>query len=279
MLYKFLLTPLFLTKYHYSFAREYQSYAGAIFDENPETGVARANNDALRHSGKVRTMLHTLVCGNDANCPYEAKHFFLALRYYGCNCYSKMTVSLWNANSNWWHMEHHGAPIDAVDEACMNLVNAYKCMFRDEQNGNITQNAHYMAATGESLTCYDGQLFTYHTDAGGNIICGTSNNPDYANNRNQGCRQAACTIERAFAYEVSAFLQDPIQFRDSAHQAGTYNLNPGSSSLDESRADVCQAIKGANVRDSCCGEYPVRFPHASSRTVCCDGLISPMGTC
>ena len=152
-------------------------------------------------------------------------------------------------------------------------------MFRDEQNGNITQNAHYMAATGESLTCYDGQLFTYHTDAGGNIICGTSNNPDYANNRNQGCRQAACTIERAFAYEVSAFLQDPIQFRDSAHQAGTYNLNPGSSSLDESRADVCQAIKGANVRDSCCGEYPDRYPYASSRTVCCDGLVSPMGTC
>ena len=84
------LKYLFIIPYFSANATEYKSYSGAVFDENPQV------NSGLRHSGKVRTMLHTLVCGDDPNCQFEAKHFFLALRYYGCNCYSRRTPNKWN---------------------------------------------------------------------------------------------------------------------------------------------------------------------------------------
>ena len=71
-----LLTVIFISNSVKS--EQYRSYAGAMFDEdldefNIEAGGA---GPSLRHSGKVRSMLHTLVCGNDPNCPFQSKHFF-----------------------------------------------------------------------------------------------------------------------------------------------------------------------------------------------------------
>ena len=88
----------------------------------------------------------------------------------------------------------------------------HKCMFQDEQNGNLTQKTHFLAGTGENLTCYDGQLYTYHTDSSGDIICGPTANPEYDNTPRQGCRKAACLIEREFAYKIYQELQDPVTF-------------------------------------------------------------------
>jgi len=156
----------------------------------------------------------------------------------------------------------------------------HKCTLKDEQNGNLTQKPYTaLSSTGESLTCFEGQSFQYEIDASGTIMCGHSNNIEYANNDNQGCRLAACQIERAFAYDVVAFLQNPVEFRDSAKPDGKYKINPNSNDFDASRADICQKSGGSHVQDSCCGEYPQRFPYASSRSVCCDGMVSPIGSC
>ena len=153
-------------------------------------------------------------------------------------------------------------------------------MFKDEQNGNLTQNPISATSTsGESLTCYEGQIFRYHIDISGNIICGAENNIEYATTPNQGCKLAACQIERAFAYDVFPFLLDPVEFRTSAGPEGKYKMNPNSSGFDASRSDNCQKSGGSHVQDSCCGEYPERFPYASSRAVCCDGMVSPIGSC
>ena len=151
-------------------------------------------------------------------------------------------------------------------------------MFEDEINGNLTQRAHDI--NGESLTCYEGQLFAYYTDSNGDVICGNSRNPNYDNSiHNQGCRRAACMIEREFAYKIYAELQDPIAFRQLANAAGKYNLTPESPRYDISHPDSCQKVGGKNLRESCCGEYPDRFPYASIRSVCCNGQVTPLGTC
>ena len=151
-------------------------------------------------------------------------------------------------------------------------------MFEDELNGNLTQK-EAIAANGESLTCYEGQLFTYYTDSNGDIICGNTRNPNYDNNMNHGCRRAACMIEREFAYKVYAELQDPVAFLQLAKAAGKYDLTPESSGYDVANPDSCQKIGGSNLRESCCGSYPNRFPYASIRSVCCNGQITPLGTC
>jgi len=271
-----LLTPLFLT--NQVFGQEYESFAGIIFDEQMDASGARS--PSVRHSAQTRSMLHALVCGDDPNCPYEERDFFRAVKYYGCNCYSLKKTAIIDENKKWYHMDHQGAPIDAVDKACLDVANAYKCMFEDEQNGNLTQkpHKHTFDSNGEDLTCYEGQSFKYRIKEGGDIRCGPSNNKEYAKDDTNGCRLAACNIERAFAYTVAPFLQDPVEFRDLA-KPSKYRMTPNASDWNDSRETNCKKSGGSHVQDSCCGEFPERFPYASSRSVCCDGTVSPIGSC
>ena len=120
---KLLLTPLFLA--NQAFGTVYESYAGAIFDEQIDV-ASGARGPSVRHSSQTRIMLHALVCGEDLNCPYVKRDFFNALRHYGCNCYSKKQTAITNSTQSWWHMEHHGAPVDAVDQACLDVANSYR---------------------------------------------------------------------------------------------------------------------------------------------------------
>ena len=119
---KLLLTQLLLT--NQAFCQEFESYAGAMLDEELDTGAARA--PSVRHGTQTKLMLEAVVCAGDPNCPFTAQDFFLAIRFYGCNCFNKKALAITSETANWWHMEHHGAPIDAVDRACFNVIQAYR---------------------------------------------------------------------------------------------------------------------------------------------------------
>lgn len=226
-----------------------------------------AGGPGLRHSGQMRQLIYTLVCGDDPNCAYTPGRFFKALHNYGCNCYPDNfaaqnpmddTPELFN------HMGANGKPIDSIDRACLEVHDAYKCMIQDYEMGLLNQEA------GDG--CYHGVNFAYHTDTNGDIICGPSSNPNYANNDKNGCRLAACEIERAFAYKVKDDLADPINFYKD-NKKTMYDIY-----TDDSQ---CSKNTGGVQRDMCCGEYPDRSPYSQVTHDCCGdpGIIQPFGMC
>lgn len=173
-------------------------------------------------------------------------------------------------------MGNSGPPLNEVDSACLKVHKAYQCIFMDADDGMLKQGKTY-TATGEVVEgCYEGMQFSYHTDANGDLVCGTETNPNYANNKWNGCRQAACEIEKEFAYSVVHHLQDPVAFKQSANADGLYFWSPVR------KATVCQgAQKGyRREKDECCGSYPMREPFASAVFECCEnGSAKRIGEC
>ena len=230
-----------------------------------------------RSAWQVRSMLHTIICGNDPNCPFAKTDFFRALNNYACNCFSKTSPSVIDPNVDWTHMAHIGPAINEIDQACIDVHNAYLCMFMDADEG-ILKQGRTTALDGSKIEgCYEGMPFTYHVGGDGKIICGPASNPEYARNKWNGCRQAACEIERHFAYTVANQLADPLVFKDQANQDNLYFWNPVR------KANMCRG-DGLGVKrnkDQCCGEFPTRYPFASDTFECCgtDGKNKPFGEC
>lgn len=230
-----------------------------------------------RSSWQVRSMLHTIVCGNDATCQFAKTDFFRALNNYACNCYAKSAPSVLDPEVEWTHMAHVGPALNAVDQACIDVHNAYLCMFQDAEM-RILKQGRTTAADGSKIEgCYEGMPFSYHVDAEGMIVCGPMNNPEYANNKWNGCRQAACAIERHFAYSVAAELIDPVKFKQEANADNLYFWNPVR------KANMCRSdgLGVQRYKDKCCGEYPTRYPYASDTFECCgsDGSTKNFGEC
>ena len=142
--------PVFMSFWRFSwYFCKTTLYAGATFDEQVDASEG-SRDPSVRHSTQTRIMLHALVCGEDPNCPYTAYNFFRALRQYGCNCYSKKRTSIIKETKTWWHMEHHGAPIDAVDQACLDVANAYRKTWNwtkswTEQNQNFNSKFNFFS--------------------------------------------------------------------------------------------------------------------------------------
>ena len=199
--------------------------------------------DSFRHSWQIRSILETLVCGdNIQSCQFNKFDFYNALRNYGCNCLSREEPSILDPTEMWTHMSHNGPPLDEVDSACMKVHKAYQCMFMDADDKVLKQGQTY-TVTGEAIDgCFEGMQFTYHTDSNNDIVCGPETNPNYANNQWNGCRQAACQIEREFAYSVIHHLQDPVLFKQDANANGLYFWSPVR------KAKMCQGpAKGYRI--------------------------------
>lgn len=242
---------------------DYISHGG--FSPSEQTH-ANATTLTPRHSGQMRQILLTLVCGNDPTCPYSAGKFYKALHNYGCNCYPDNFVKQSAIeNDQWSHMGANGKPLDWIDRACLDVHDAYRCMLDDYNNGLIVQDTEF--------GCYEGMGFVYHTDASGDIICGPESNPNYANNNKNGCRLAACQIERNFAYALRETLEDPVTFFKDNKKIMYDHYNDDTMCFRTGSVDTLP-------RDSCCGEYPSRRPFSSVTHDCClSGDVKLFGEC
>ena len=163
-------------------------------------------------------------------------------------------------------MEFNGQPVDEIDKACLSVYNSYKCMLMDYENGELNQIGRHK--------CYKGQTFNWYFDTtntpDGEIKCGTPTNPNYIKTAHvDGCRLAACKIEKEFSekvYEILNAAGGPEAWQ--AKNVGNYG-----------KCDVKVSNIGgsAGERDSCCGAYPSRFPYNSVVKQCCDGGVVGFG--
>lgn len=228
-------------------------------------GTYKQGIQARNSHQHLRVMLQKLVCGN-TKCPYSKDFFLDLLVDYGCNCYpaSSLSVTAIDTSKSWYHMEFNGKPVDRVDEACLDTYHAYKCMFIDHENGDLQQ--------GGQQGCYKGQTFNWYVDANNELQCGVPTNPDYINTINKdGCRLAACKIEKEFATKVASIIgSDPAAWKasnQSNYGSCAGKMNPGGTGQ-------------GGERDSCCGQYPSRTPFNSIVSQCCsDNSIVPFGNC
>jgi len=237
---------------------EYQWQSG--YPEGIENGTAMD-----RSSWQVRSLLHTIVCQNNPNCAFEKTDFFRALNNYGCNCFSKKSPSPIDPSMDWMHMSHVGPAINEIDQACIDVHNAYLCMFMDAEEKTIKQGRTTTSDGSKIDGCFEGMPFTYHVGSDGNIVCGPANNPEYAKNKWNGCRLAACEIERHFAYTVVNQLADPLAFKNEATADNLYFWNPIRKS------NMCRGdgLGMKRNKDQCCGDFPTRYPFASDTFECC----------
>lgn len=253
-------------------------------DENIVERESQQMPFSLRRASQTQSMLYTIVCGEKSpeECGFTERDFFRALRNYGRNCFGRSEPTVFDDSKSWFHHAHYGNPIDEIDRACFHVGRAYKCMFLDHESGNLQQGASKFG----NITvdgCYQGMSYSYHLNANKEIICGSENNPEYENNKWHGCRKVACEIERNFSLKASYFLQNPIEFYETAKNFSKYHIEPVGKSTDKS--DVAMAmgaprgLQNHNVSEECCGSFPERFPFMRLTHQCCDGLVKSLGSC
>lgn len=244
---------------------QYASHGGFSPFERIENVTGIEALFTARHSGQMRQIIQTLVCGeNQENCAHSAGKFYKALKNYGCNCYPDNYIKTdLDTTGTFSHMGANGASLDWIDRACLRVHDAYKCMIQDYNSGIILQTTEN--------GCYPGIGFVYHTDSNGDIVCGTEDNVDYAANDNNGCRLAACQIERNFAYAVRTVLTDPVTF---------FQENKNTMYGNNEDPSVCMKSGNPVNRDQCCGEFPVRRPFFELTHDCCpEGNVKLFGEC
>lgn len=267
-------------------AQEFTWQAGYVADRE-------ANN--VRAKMPQQSMLYTLICGvNNADCQFSEEDIFSALENYGYNCFTGKTTSKYNG-ATVYHMGSHGDALDEIDSACLAVHKAYKCMFLDEKYGNLKQGSSTYNGT-KVEGCAHGLQFAYHLNNAGDIVCGPKRNPGYAKNVWHGCRDAACEIEKEFAYKVAGALANPKDFEFT--HADNYNavafemgaLNPLlKSAYQKEKTNVAAAAAAKELTEffasvqrdeQCCGNYPTRAPYNSYTQECCaQGEIHAIGRC
>lgn len=261
-----------------------------------ESVLASQNMQTLgRNHVDVRSILHRLVCGAGGPCPHPKQSFLNALVDYGCNCYpeSAKKQSPINYKQTWYHMAAQGPPVDELDQACLEVHQAYMCMFIDYENGDIIQlGGDNKEDRGHDLGCYAGIEFAYHIvvndDGDEEVICGTSKNPNYQNGEDD-CRLVACEIEKAFALKVIPMLMaegGPRNFKNVKSMQGKYNSTCSARIEDTSKFGMIDDSTGAVTishthvdKDQCCGTNPKRLPYSSVTKMCCGETIEQFGTC
>lgn len=205
----------------------------------------------------VKNMLADLSCAN-GGC-VDQKEYQKTLRGYGCNCFSM------SANADWegmavYHFSSRGEPIDELDNACKEAFKRYKCLEQDFSNGSLT----------DDTTCMPGMLFEYHINGAGEVVCGPQDNPEYASGDN-GCKLAACEIERAFSTRAYAVIGN--EMNNSGKKLKFQDSNKNNYEIE------CAARPGP-PRDACCGSYPDRKPYAADLQSCCEnGDVRSFGSC
>ena len=240
---------------------EFMSTAGAYDNSGPQA----------RSSYTVRTMIWNLclrndICSASVHKKLNSKDFLAFLIDYGCNCYpsSAALPATPDQRKTWYHHTFLGAPVDDLDQACLDASENYKCMLMDYDNGSIEQDGKH--------GCYNGQAYNYFIDDNNQVQCGTKKNIDYKQGKSANdCRLAACQIERDFAYRALEIMQyDPVSFIEN--NVGKRNYCPKSTN----RKSIVTTID----RDACCGNFPQRSPFRSMVQECCsDGSTASVGRC
>lgn len=210
---------------------------------------------------EIKNMLEELSCAAGQCVSY--KGYQRILRDYGCNCFPEDENAEWDGIAI-YQFESHGEPVDELDSACKEAYKRYRCFTHDVDNGLLS----------DATSCMPGMEFEFHMSSN-EIICGPPEDPEYALNSDlNGCKLAACEIERAFSYRVFNIVGNELnpsgkklRFREqNAHNFGTHGRGE------------CKAQTGGD-KDSCCGEFPNRKPFNSDMASCCDGDIVTFGSC
>lgn len=181
---------------------------------------------------------------------------------YGCNCFpsKSASVSPLNSSKTWYHHQFNGTPIDELDQACLDVFLGYKCMFMDVEEAALTQGGPH--------GCYKGITYNWYFDENNSnkVMCGRPANPNYSTT-NDGCKLAACQIEIKFAEKVLELIDfDPVGYKNS--------------NLDKYNDCQVSKVNRQDMRDSCCGNFPDRYPFSSMTRECCsDGSVGSIGSC
>jgi len=211
----------------------------------------------IRGLKTVKNMLVDLSC--HAGSCVNHKDYQKTLMDYGCNCFSMAMADDWEGMSV-YHFTSRGEPVDDLDSACKEAFKRYKCLEQDFSSGQLSDDD----------TCSPGMLFDYHLDANGNIVCGPEDNPEYASGNN-GCKLAACQIEREFSNKAYAIVGN--EMNNSGKKLAFMDGNKKNYEVE------CTARPGP-ARDACCGSYPDRKPYSSDLQSCCEnGDIRSFGSC
>merc|ERR1712048_1855 len=182
---------------------------------------------------------------------HQLENYFLP---YGCYC---------NFDNNLFNKPHkgRGKPLDLWDEACKKLVDGYECAVQEFGPTCTPWNIDYgFAGTGTIPSVVE-------------MIC-------EALTRNMGgCARAACIVETTFANTIAE-----LTIRGS--QIGTTNISYiNENYLHDANINyaalLCQGQPGEIHSDkSCCGaDYPNKQPYKVEFRECCNGVITPFGTC
>lgn len=214
---------------------------------------------APRSLKMIKSMLTDLSCA--AGSCVDSKEYQKVLRDYGCNCFSN------NPNMEWdgvavFHFVSRGEPVDEVDNACKEAFKRYKCLEADFSSGLLTDNS----------SCSAGMFFEYHISSDNELICGPPSDPNYSSDLSaNGCKAAACEIEKAFSMRV--YNEIGNEMNNSGKKLKFQDSNKNNYALE------CTARPGP-ARDACCGTYPDRKPYSSDLQSCCDnGNVRSFGSC
>ena len=106
---------------------QYASHGGFSPFERIENVTGIEALFTARHSGQMRQIIQTLVCGeNQENCAHSAGKFYKALKNYGCNCYPDNYIKTdLDTTGTFSHMGANGASLDWIDRACLRVHDAY----------------------------------------------------------------------------------------------------------------------------------------------------------
>jgi len=155
-----------------------------------------------------------------------------------------------------------GEPVDEVDDACKEAYKRYKCIEADFNAGLISDDS----------VCGGGMFFEYHINGNNEITCGPESDPNYAADpAANGCKLAACEIEKAFSERVYVTIGN--QMNNSGKKLLFQDSNKSNYGLE------CTSRPGP-PRDACCGTYPDRKPYNTDLQSCCEnGNVRGFGTC
>ena len=162
--------------------------------------------------------------------------------------------------------------MDELDAHCKIMSKRYVCMKLDFFDKEI----HHTNPDRAVCDYFQGYSFVHDSETG-EIICGTANNPNYANknkntpegiwNLNQ-CRRARCEMDLELALAVAPLLEDPMAFKSET--AANRDISDNDSK--------CYFSGNGNGADECCGFPEARSPFSSYTKRCCDNTIVPIGS-
>ena len=157
-----------------------------------------------------------------------------------------------------------GQPVNALDQACMDLHHGYNCITIDDGSCNPRT--------------LDSTLGEYELPL--TVISPLLDFRQECLNANQGntCGYRTCLVEAQFLITT----YQPVYAGDQAW-VDMWNDNslvhqPDGGFDYDNECPAGQAPLGGGDKE-CCGQYPYRRPFITSRAVCCADSVQPIGTC